>query len=125
SFGRIGLTGLADAEARELLRANARGGLAQDVINTLVAVCAGNPLGLLQLPLALSDAQRRGDEPLPELIQAGPSIQNAFAARAATLSAPQQHAVLVIAANGGADQPLIHTLGISPHAINALIESGL
>ena len=125
SFRRITLEGLPDDEARQLLQSAARGGLAHDVAESLLAVCSGNPLGLLQLPLALSDAQRRGDEPLPDQIEAGPSIQSAFAARAREMDAPQRRALLLLAAGGRADDVLVEDLAISGDVIGALVATGL
>jgi len=125
SFRRITLLGLPDEAARELLQTASRGELAPTVVETLLAACAGNPLGLLQLPLALSDAQRHGDEPLPDQIEAGPSIQKAFAARAQDLDEAQRRALLVLAAAGGADAIVLTRLAISAHVIAALTASGL
>ena len=121
SFRRLELRGLPPNEARALLDERIK----PQVAEVLLEVCAGNPLGLLELPRGLTDGQLRGDEPLPEVIEVGPSIQRTFAARAAGLGAAQQRALLLVAANGRADTALLARLGAAAATIDAIKASGL
>src|SRR6266536_2643336 len=86
SFVRLGLGRLDTAAARSLLDQSAAGALSAEVEERLLATCAGNPLGLVELPKLLTDTQLRGHEPLPALLEAGPLVQRAFAARVAALA---------------------------------------
>jgi DNA-binding CsgD family transcriptional regulator len=69
----------------------------------LLATAAGNPLALLELPAALSDAQRGGREPLPETIPLTPRLEALFAARIGRLPQETQTALLIAAADNSGD----------------------
>jgi DNA-binding CsgD family transcriptional regulator len=98
SFERLELRALDPAAARALLDRSAPDELAPDVAERLLDACAGNPLGLVELPNLLSEPQRRGEEPLPAALEAGPLVQRAFAARVAQLGEAAQEALLLLAA---------------------------
>ena len=59
------LDGLGAASVRALLAENARVVVAAEVSARLLAETGGNPLALVELPTALSDAQLAGSVPLP------------------------------------------------------------
>jgi DNA-binding CsgD family transcriptional regulator len=65
------LGGLPDDEARTLVPDDA----APHVREAIVALAAGNPLALVELPAALTDAQRTGREPLPDPLPTGPRLR--------------------------------------------------
>lgn len=100
AFGRLELVGLEDGPARALLERASPSPPASVVADRLLDLCAGNPLGLLELPLALTEAQRSGKEPLPAALEAGPLVRAAFAARAERLSRSARSALLLLAAAG-------------------------
>ncbi len=105
SFVRVDIAGLDAGAARSLL-AQASPNLAAPVAEQLLEACAGNPLGLLELPSVLTEGQREGIEPLPAALEAGPLVQRAFAARAAVLSDAARSALLLLAASGDAQTAL-------------------
>ncbi len=100
AFTRLELAGLEIGAARALLERSSQAALAPAVAERLLDLCAGNPLGLLELPLSLTEAQRSGSEPLPASLAAGPAVRRAFAARAEQLSPATRSALLLLAAAG-------------------------
>jgi DNA-binding CsgD family transcriptional regulator len=100
SFRRLDLGSLNEDAARSLLDRSAVGGISDDVANRLLEACAGNPLGLVELPQLLSESQRRGEESLPAALEAGPLVQRAFAARVEKLGDAAREALLTLAAAG-------------------------
>jgi len=91
-----------DREAAEQLLGGA--GLVAAVRDQLIAEAGGNPLALIELSRGLSGPQRAGSV-TPLDLPASPvgRVQQAFAARAATLPQPCRRAVLVAALAGLAD----------------------
>ena len=73
------LSGLAPDDATALLARAPAGISDQRVIQHLVRATHGNPLGLLELPEALTKAQREGHEPLPDPLPVTDTVQAAFA----------------------------------------------
>jgi len=118
SFGQLRLQGLPGDLARELLERSASGELDAEVAERLVSACAGNPLGLVELPLLLSDAQRRGGDPLPAAFEAGPLVRRAFLAHVAGLSRNAQDALLLLAAAGEAERSVLVEAGASSAALD-------
>jgi DNA-binding CsgD family transcriptional regulator len=106
SFARLELGPLGGGPARALLERSSVDGLVPDVADRLVRACAGNPLGLVELPQLLSDPQRHGHEPLPPALEAGPLVQRAFAARVGELGPDASGALLLLAAAGEAEPAL-------------------
>lgn len=97
---RLELAALRAREAGELLSGSARVPLDGAVRRRLLALSAGNPLALLELPTALSDAQLQGREPLGEPIAVNGGIERTFGARVARLPARTRQALLVASAAG-------------------------
>jgi len=91
-------------DAIELLSGS---GLPDAVVADLHRAAAGNPLALLELPAALSDEQRAGEEPLPEPLPVTKALREAYARRIAALPEPTQRALLVAAAEPSGDLGLI------------------
>lgn len=120
SFARLTIGALDTAAARSLLERSGAGELAADVTERLIEACAGNPLGLVELPQLLSEAQRRGQEPLNPALEAGPLVQRAFATRVAELGHEARDALLLLAA-AGEDEPALRAMG--PAARAALDEA--
>ena len=66
----------------------------------LLELSAGNPLALVELPTALSDAQLQGIDPLGEPIPVNGGIERTFGARVARLPERTRQALLLAAAAG-------------------------
>jgi len=120
------LAGLAEEEAFQLL---AGAGLADSVVSGLHRAASGNPLALLELPEALSDAQRMGDEPLPEPLPATSALQAAYVRRIKSLPDPTPQALIVAAAEPSGDLGQIAAacteLGIDLAALTPAEDAGL
>jgi DNA-binding CsgD family transcriptional regulator len=120
SFARLELGPLEGPAARALLEQSASSDLDAAVADRLLETCAGNPLGLVELPQLLTDVQRAGREPLPTALTAGPLVQRAFAARVEALDEAAREALLVLAAAG---EPGSAVRAMSPAARAALEQS--
>jgi DNA-binding CsgD family transcriptional regulator len=90
------LTGLADADAAVLLD-RAAPDLAPAVRDRIHTEAGGNPLALLELPLAHRAADPGGPGPEPALVPMTDRLERAFGDRLATLPAPAAAALLVAA----------------------------
>jgi hypothetical protein len=71
--------------------------LAPTVLDRVVELSEGNPLALIELPTALSAAQRAGVERLPEHLPLGERIRRVLLDRVAGLPAPTRSAAAEIA----------------------------
>ena len=94
----IELGGLRKRDAGALLASASRLPLDGDVGRRLLAFAQGNPLALLELPAALSDAQLAGEDPLGEPIPVNGGIERAFGERIRRLPERTKAALLVAAA---------------------------
>jgi DNA-binding CsgD family transcriptional regulator len=94
----LAVDGLDPGAARELL-AGCRVPMSASVAEALIEATGANPLALLEVPPLLTHAQRAGREPLDDPIPVGESVERAFLARAAGLSAEARRALLVAAAS--------------------------
>jgi DNA-binding NarL/FixJ family response regulator len=92
---RIKVIGLDAAVAPRLLPDDVH----HDVASALVTATGGNPLALIELPALLSDAQRRGQEPLPAPLPLRPALARAFGQRLASLPDASQRALVAVAAS--------------------------
>jgi DNA-binding CsgD family transcriptional regulator len=90
------LSGLGRSESSALLD---RIDMHQNVRERLIEVSRGNPLALHELPAALTEGQRLGEEPLPEPLPAGSQLERAFRARADRLGQEATRALLIAAAS--------------------------
>jgi DNA-binding CsgD family transcriptional regulator/tetratricopeptide (TPR) repeat protein len=96
------LAGLAGPDAGSLLRHSAEG-LAGSVVDSVVRTSAGNPQALLELPAAMTAAQRTGAEPLPAELPLGERVQAAMMLRVAGLPETTRRLLLVVATDPAAD----------------------
>ena len=97
---RLELSGLRARDAGELLASSSRVPLDRAVRRRLLEFSGGNPLALVELPTALSDAQLSGQDPLGEPIPVNGGIERAFGARVARLPERTRRALLLAAAAG-------------------------
>jgi DNA-binding CsgD family transcriptional regulator len=122
------LTGLSQPSAAAVLAGLARSP-APAVRDRLLSEADGNPLALLELPAGLSEAQLRGQAPLPDAIPLSPRLEGVFRQRAARLSEAAQTALLVAAADTTGDVPAVLRaaggLGLPPDALDPAEAAGL
>ena len=93
---------LSDAAAEALL-VRRFPAMALRVRRRLMAQAQGNPLALLELPVALSDSQRTAAEALPERLLLSSRLQSAFAGRITGLPATTRYLLLLAALDGTGD----------------------
>ncbi|MGZ6565366.1 MAG: AAA family ATPase [Solirubrobacteraceae bacterium] len=96
-----------DAESARMLVSGRIGEAAPAVRERLLAEAAGNPLALLELPLALSEGQLSGAEALPEAIPLTPRLQGVFRQRIDRLPEPTQAALRIAAAADTGDAVMV------------------
>jgi hypothetical protein len=89
------LDALTREESLELLE---RSGLPENAPRVAPSRDGHNPLALIELPAALSEKQRLGEEPLPAPLPATKAIEEAYARRIEALSEPARAAGVVAAA---------------------------
>ncbi|MFD9740389.1 AAA family ATPase [Umezawaea sp. NPDC059074] len=87
-------------EAAEELVGSRFPALTPSVRQRLVGAARGNPLALLELPAALTPAQRVGTSAVPEALPLTERLRGAFAARVSALPASTRRALLVAALGG-------------------------
>lgn len=97
SIRGLRVPGLDPDAARLLLEATLVERPPPAVVERLLSATAGNPLALIEAPRALSEAQLRGTEPLPDPLPAGTAVQRAFERRLKDVPAATRIAVLVAA----------------------------
>jgi len=106
-FERAGLAqhelGPLDEEAASGLVSSRFPELAPRVRQRVLAEAQGNPLALLELPAALSGAQRAAAESLPMVLPLSRRLQAVFASRASALPAPARWLLLLAVLDGSGD----------------------
>ena len=106
-FERAGLPqhelGPLDEEAASGLLSSRFPELASRVRQRVVAEARGNPLALLELPAALSGAQRAAAGALPVVLPLSRRLQALFASRASDLPAPARWLLLLAVLDGTGD----------------------
>jgi DNA-binding CsgD family transcriptional regulator len=110
-----------DPTAAEMLLAT-RGEAATPAVRTrLLAEAHGNPLALLELPVALTDAQLAGSSPLPDAIPLTPRLRTVFRQRIEGLPEATQTVLLLAAADETGDLATVlvaaDRLGLAPDAL--------
>src|SRR5215203_3718927 len=94
----VSIPGLRDAEARAVLREGLHAPLDPAVVDRIVAETHGNPLGLLELPRAMTPEELAGGFGLPSTMSMSGRIEAGFIRRIADLPTPAQRLLLVAAA---------------------------
>jgi DNA-binding CsgD family transcriptional regulator/tetratricopeptide (TPR) repeat protein len=97
------LEGLSEADARALLTAQLDRAPAPDVVATLLGTAHGNPLALMELPTALTEAQLDGAEPILGPPPVRGAVEAAFGARIARLPDATRRVMLLAAADEAGD----------------------
>jgi class 3 adenylate cyclase/DNA-binding CsgD family transcriptional regulator len=93
------LGGLDPKATRKLLAEHAQHELAPAVVERLYELTQGNPLALVELPRALTEAQLDGLEPLEQPLSLGARVERAFRGRAEALGAGAQRSLLIASAS--------------------------
>jgi hypothetical protein len=123
------LHGLDAVSVRALLADRTTVGVAAEVTDQLLVETGGNPLALLELPTALSDAQLEGSAPLPQQLTLTAGVERVFLDRSRRLSASAQTVMLVAAADDTGQlstlDRAVATLGAGTDAIAEAERSGL
>jgi DNA-binding CsgD family transcriptional regulator len=94
--------------------------LAPLVRDRVVAEAQGNPLALLELPVALSGAQRTAAEALPAALPLSQRLQAVFASRVADLPARTRWVLLLAALDGSGDPRTLQAAAARRGAIDSL-----
>ncbi len=94
--------------------------LAPRVRQRLLADAQGNPLALLELPVALSGMQRAGAGPLPVWLPLSRRLQAVFESRITALAARTRHLLLLAALEGTGRLQTLQSAAPGPHGIDDL-----
>lgn len=97
---------LDEAAAADLLDSRFPG-LALHVRRRLLAEAQGNPLALLELPMALSNSQRGSAQPLPAVLPLSSRLQTVFASRVSQLPSATRQLLLLAVFEGTGDLRLL------------------
>jgi DNA-binding CsgD family transcriptional regulator len=118
-----------DDEAAAALLDTAATNAAPAVRTRLVLQTRGNPLALVELPAALSEAQLLGHEPLDATLPMTSQLESVFHERAGRLPSETRQLLLLAAADDSEETAVIHRagaqLGVEPAALDAAERAGL
>jgi DNA-binding CsgD family transcriptional regulator len=121
--------GLAEGPAHALLEARLSQPASAEVVTMLAHTAQGNPLALLELPMALTSRQLQGADPIAGPLRAKGAVEESFRIRIARLPPSIRRALLLAAAEEGGD---LHTLeaafercGLTISALEAAADAGL
>ena len=125
----LGLTGITDDAAAELLRTRLEHDLPAEVAAVLIDSAAGNPLALLEMPAGLTPNQLDGSEPIVGPPGARGAVEAEYRARIAALPEPARQVLLLAAADELGDTGTVsraaEQLGRSLADLRAAEEAGL
>jgi DNA-binding CsgD family transcriptional regulator len=117
-----------DPEAAEALLRERAGQLEANLRAQILQIAQGNPLALLELPLAAASGPLTSD-PIGEQLPLTPALEDAFAARARSLPPASQRLLLLAAADSTADPAVVLAAagqsGITARDIDAAEAAGL
>jgi DNA-binding CsgD family transcriptional regulator len=94
--------------------------LAPGVGRRVLAEAQGNPVALLELPLALNAAQRRALAPLPPVLPLSGRLQALFTSRAPDLPGPTRYLLLLAALEGSGDLAVLQAAAAGQREIDDL-----
>ena len=107
----LGLAGLAEADARELLTSAAGPQLDRLVAGRIVAETGGNPLALIEIGQELASGQLASDVPLPDPVPLGRQLEQRYLREIRGLPADTQSLLLTAAADPTGDPRLLWQAG--------------
>ncbi|HSE80911.1 MAG TPA: AAA family ATPase [Gaiellaceae bacterium] len=118
-----------DPEASATLLGRVAGSVAPSVRERLIEQTQGNALALVELPLALSDGQLAGEEPLPEALPLTTHLESIFLERVRRLPSEAQRVLLIASADDLEDGRLVaraaEVLGADSRALDLAEQAGL
>jgi DNA-binding CsgD family transcriptional regulator len=118
-----------DDEAAAALLDSAAANAAPAVRARLLRQTRGNPLALVELPAALSEAQLLGEEPVEATLPMTSQLESVFHERAGRLPPETQRLLLLAAADDSEETAVIHRagarLGVDPAALDSAERAGL
>jgi DNA-binding CsgD family transcriptional regulator len=121
--------GLAEGPARALLQTRLSQPASAEVVTLLVHTAHGNPLALLELPMALTSGQLRGADPVAGPLRAKSAVEESFRLRITQLPAGIRRALLLAAAEEGGDlrtlEAAFERCGLTLAALEAAEDTGL
>jgi DNA-binding CsgD family transcriptional regulator len=121
--------GLAPADAELLLVERFGSAIAPETRRVIREAAQGIPLALLEIPMALTPAQRSGRQTLPRPMPLGHDLEAILLERVHRLPAPAQLLLLVAAAEGSGEAEVVLSagsrLGIPPSTLLDAEASGL
>jgi DNA-binding CsgD family transcriptional regulator len=125
----LALTGLREADARDVLAAAMPGPIDARVIDQIVAEAQGNPLALLELPRSLPAAELAGGFGLPGAVSLPRNVEEGFRRRLDALPDDTRRLLVVAAADPAADAALVwqaaSSIGIGTAAAGPAADAGL
>jgi DNA-binding CsgD family transcriptional regulator len=128
-LAELRLGGLDPPAAGALIDRQASAALSSEIRDRLVVETGGNPLALLELSSALSEAQLSGAEALLAPIPVTARVERAFLARVQRLSAETQTLLLVAAADDSGDLATVlgaaAQIGAAAEALDGAEQAGL
>jgi DNA-binding CsgD family transcriptional regulator len=128
-LAELRLGGLDPATAGALIDRRAGAALSSEIRDRLVVETGGNPLALLELSSALSEAQLSGAEALLAPIPVSATVERAFLARVHRLSPATQTLLLVAAADDSGELATVlqaaAQLGAAAEAFDGAEQAGL
>jgi DNA-binding CsgD family transcriptional regulator len=117
----MSLAGLAEDEARDLLKTVVLGRLDERVRDRIVGETRGNPLALLELSRSMSPAQLAGGFALPDAGDVPDRVEDQYRRRTAALPEATQRLMLLAAADPVGDATLLwraaQTLGLGRETV--------
>jgi DNA-binding CsgD family transcriptional regulator len=120
---------LGDGDARRVLQSTMHGRLDEQVQQRIVAEARGNPLALMELPLALTPAELAGGFAVPDLRRTSLPVERTFLRRLQALSEDSQLLVLAAAAEPVGDVQVLmraaDALGVDVDALGPVQAEGL
>jgi DNA-binding CsgD family transcriptional regulator len=123
------LGGLDREAAEDLVADRATPPIAASVQAELVERAGGNPLALLELPLALDPEQLAGRSPVADPFPLTESLEEAFLTRVVSLAAESQKLLLIAATEGTGDLQLIERaaglIGLEEYSLEECEAAGL
>jgi DNA-binding CsgD family transcriptional regulator len=125
----LAVSPLSDEDARQVLLSTMRGRLDEQVQQRIVAEARGNPLALMELPLALTPAELAGGFGVPDVRSASLPVERSFLRRLQSLPEDSQLLVLAAAAEPVGDVQLLkqaaNALGVDFVALQPAQAAGL
>jgi DNA-binding CsgD family transcriptional regulator len=100
-----------DEDAALQLLARRFPALAPSVRQRLIAEAEGNPLALLELPMALSESQRTARTPMPQVLPVSRRLQTSFAARVERLPRESRQLLLTAALVEAGELKVLNAVG--------------